>query len=91
MGEYFVAIVLAYSFVHNWLLYSGGCLSRQWFNVVGHIVSLSQLSFTIVEGRPWKFYRRGRLYEVGHPEYDPTDKRSKLQMAHDVITALLCS
>lgn len=87
MGGAVLVLVMVLNLAHNVLLYFGGCLSRQPWNVVAHIVSLCQLSSTIVEGEPLAMYKRGRLHEQGSADYAEHDTRSKLQIPYSLFIA----
>eukprot|EP01084_Bolivina_argentea_P014130 26420_1 len=83
IGEKFLAMVFIINLTHNAFLYYGGCLSRQAFNIFGHLVALAQLSYTIVEGKPLNFFLRGKLHK-NNPDY-PNDTRSKLQFPYSIF------
>ena len=84
VGEYFLLMVILIEIAHNTFLYLGGCLSQQSVNIVAHIVTLAQLSYTIVEGTSLDFFKRGYL------NLDEGNMRdSRLQLAHRYIFAFL--
>ena len=78
IGEKFLILALCIELVHNIFLYLGGCLSKSIWAIFAHIVQLAQLSYTIVEGEPISFFKKGYRWDDGVPHKED----SRLQVAY---------
>eukprot|EP01084_Bolivina_argentea_P291601 501167_1 len=78
IGEWFLLIIIAINIIHNIILYIGGCLPGNIWNIWVHIICLPTMSYTIVEGKPISFFQRGRLI-------DDNEIRSKLKLPYSIF------